>query len=59
MCYLLFRGREWTEKYVMDFQDLVASTPVGTEITKKEARFSFIQGGYIEDPDLQGNSSFL
>lgn len=43
----------------MEFQDLVASTPVGTEITKKEARFSFIQGGYIEDPDLQGNSSFL
>ncbi|PWA33893.1 aspartic peptidase A1 family [Artemisia annua] len=38
----------------MELQDLVASTPAGTETTKKEAKFSFIQGGYIEDPDLQG-----
>ncbi|PWA40899.1 Aspartic peptidase [Artemisia annua] len=53
MNYLLFRGSEWTGKYVMELQDLVASTPAGTEITKKEAKFSFIQGGYIEDPDLQ------
>ncbi|GJV70508.1 2-(3-amino-3-carboxypropyl)histidine synthase subunit 2, partial [Tanacetum coccineum] len=47
------RGSEWTGKYVMEFQDVVVSTPVGTKITEKEARFSFIQGGYIEDPDLQ------
>ena len=39
----------------MEFQDLVNSTLVGsTDISKKEARFSFIQGGYIEDPDFQG-----
>ncbi|XP_024984091.1 2-(3-amino-3-carboxypropyl)histidine synthase subunit 2 [Cynara cardunculus var. scolymus] len=47
------RGSEWTGKYVMDFQDLAASTPVGVEIPEKEARFSFLQGGYIEDPDFQ------
>ncbi|KAL4578570.1 hypothetical protein LXL04_014695 [Taraxacum kok-saghyz] len=48
------RGSEWTGKYIMEFQDLVNSTPVGsTDISKKEARFSFIQGGYIEDPDFQ------
>lgn len=48
------RGSEWTGKYIMEFRDLVASTAVGiTDIPRKEARFSFIQGGYIEDPDLQ------
>ncbi|KAF5767925.1 putative diphthamide synthesis DPH1/DPH2 [Helianthus annuus] len=49
------RGSEWTGKYVMQFQDLVASTPVGVEKSgeEEEARFSFLQGGYIEDHDLQ------
>lgn len=47
------RGSEWSGKYVMEFQDLVASTLVGTENQREEARFSFIQGGYIEDHDLQ------
>ncbi|KAI3746667.1 hypothetical protein L6452_09106 [Arctium lappa] len=47
------RGSEWTGKYVMEFQDLAASTFVGIENQEKEARFSFLQGGYIEDPDLQ------
>ncbi|KAK9060958.1 hypothetical protein SSX86_019854 [Deinandra increscens subsp. villosa] len=47
------RGSEWTGKYVMEFQDLVASAPVGMENLGEEARFSFIQGRYIEDPDLQ------
>lgn len=43
----------------MEFQDLVASSPVDIENTRDEARFSFLQGGYIEDPDLQGISSFF
>ncbi|KAI3797917.1 hypothetical protein L1987_33181 [Smallanthus sonchifolius] len=47
------RGSEWTGKYVMEFQDLVASAPAGMENLGEEARFSFLQGGYIEDPDLQ------
>ncbi|XP_076951373.1 uncharacterized protein LOC143624692 [Bidens hawaiensis] len=49
------RGSEWTGKYVMEFQDLVDSTPAGIENREEEARFSFIQGGYIEDHDLQDN----
>ncbi|KAJ9542913.1 hypothetical protein OSB04_029419 [Centaurea solstitialis] len=47
------RGSEWTGKYVMQFQDLAALTPVGVEIPEKEARFSFIQGAYVQDPDFQ------
>ncbi|KAI7744071.1 hypothetical protein M8C21_023906 [Ambrosia artemisiifolia] len=48
------RGSEWTGKYVMQFQDLVTSTPVGLENSgEDEARFSFLQGGYMEDHDLQ------
>ncbi|GKB28878.1 acid beta-fructofuranosidase 2, vacuolar-like protein [Tanacetum coccineum] len=42
------RGSEWSGKYVMEFQDLVASTTVGTKVTEKVTRISFIQGGYIE-----------
>lgn len=37
----------------MEFRDLIASTPVERE-KSKEARFSFIQGGYVEDLDQQG-----
>lgn len=37
----------------MEFRDLIASTPVERE-QSKEARFSFIQGGYVEDLDQQG-----
>ncbi|XP_071707270.1 uncharacterized protein [Rutidosis leptorrhynchoides] len=47
------RGSEWTGKYVMEFQDLVVSTPSNVENQREEARFSFLQGGYIEDPDSQ------
>nr|XP_043615219.1 2-(3-amino-3-carboxypropyl)histidine synthase subunit 2 [Erigeron canadensis] len=46
------RGSEWTGKYVMEFQDLVAPTPIGIE-NGQEARYSFFLGGYIEDHDLQ------
>lgn len=47
------RGSEWTGKYIMEFQDLVGSTLVGIDIPTKEARFSFLKGGYIQDHDLQ------
>ncbi|XP_042043952.1 2-(3-amino-3-carboxypropyl)histidine synthase subunit 2-like [Salvia splendens] len=46
------RGSQWTGAYVMEFRDLIASTPVERE-QSKEARFSFIQGGYVEDLDQQ------
>ncbi|KAL3507051.1 hypothetical protein ACH5RR_032433 [Cinchona calisaya] len=46
------RGSEWTGAYVMEFQDVIASHTV--EVKKEsEARFSFLQGGYVEDFDLQ------
>lgn len=38
----------------MEFQQLISSTQTGVRSPSKEARFSFIQGGYVEDSDLQG-----
>lgn len=38
----------------MEFRDLIASTPSVEREQSEEARFSFIQGGYVEDLDLQG-----
>lgn len=49
------RGTEWTGAYVMEFQELISSTPVEVRSPSNEARFSFIRGGYVEDSDLQGN----
>ncbi|KAI3448705.1 hypothetical protein Pfo_005370 [Paulownia fortunei] len=49
----LDRGRQWTGAYVMEFRDLLASTPSVARGQSEEARFSFIQGGYVEDLDLQ------
>lgn len=39
----------------MDFRDLINSSPVDSRSQSEEARFSFIQGGYVED-DGQGRS---
>lgn len=55
--HCLPRDAEWTGAYVMEFQQLISSTPVEVRSPSKEARFSFIHGGYVEDSDLQG--SFL
>ncbi|XP_042501295.1 2-(3-amino-3-carboxypropyl)histidine synthase subunit 2 isoform X2 [Macadamia integrifolia] len=46
------RGSQWTGEYVMEFRDLIAypSPQVGAKL---EARFSFLQGGYMEDLELQ------
>lgn len=38
----------------MEFKDLIASTPSIEREQSKEARFSFIQGGYVEDLDVEG-----
>lgn len=48
------RGSQWTGAYVMEFRDLIASTPSVEKEQSEEARFSFIQGGYVEDLDQQG-----
>lgn len=41
---------------MMEFQNLIASCPaeVGQTEQEAEARFSFLQGGYVEDYDLRG-----
>ena len=41
----------------MEFRDLISSSPLEVKNQSEEARFSFLQGGYIEDFDLKG--SFL
>ncbi len=38
----------------MEFRDLINSSPVEAKDTSEEARFSFMQGRYVEDFDLQG-----
>ncbi|XP_071914293.1 uncharacterized protein [Coffea arabica] len=46
------RGSQWTGAYSMEFQDVVASQPAEVE-DEAESRFSFFQGGYVEDFKLQ------
>ncbi|KAJ6817555.1 diphthamide biosynthesis protein 2 isoform X1 [Iris pallida] len=43
------RGRQWTGEYVMSFSDLLGSTSLEAVGGIDEARFSFLQGGYMED----------
>ncbi|XP_073065992.1 uncharacterized protein [Primulina eburnea] len=47
------RGSQWTGGYVMEFHSLIGSTPVKAREQPEEARFSFLQGGYVEDLELQ------
>ncbi|XP_034680154.1 2-(3-amino-3-carboxypropyl)histidine synthase subunit 2-like [Vitis riparia] len=47
------RGSQWTGAYVMEFRDLISSSPVEVRNQSEEARFSFLQGGYVEDFDLK------
>ncbi|XP_011098024.1 2-(3-amino-3-carboxypropyl)histidine synthase subunit 2 [Sesamum indicum] len=51
----LDRGSQWTGAYVVEFQDLIGSTPSLTREQSEEARFSFLQGTYVEDLDLSDN----
>ncbi|XP_016457523.1 uncharacterized protein LOC107781343 [Nicotiana tabacum] len=46
------RGSEWTGAYVTEFRDLITSSPMEVK-DRSEARFSFIQGGYVEDFEQQ------
>ncbi|XP_020532590.1 2-(3-amino-3-carboxypropyl)histidine synthase subunit 2 isoform X2 [Jatropha curcas] len=47
------RGSLWTGEYVMEFRDLINSSPAEARNNSEEARFSFMQGRYVEDFDLQ------
>ncbi|KAK4476687.1 hypothetical protein RD792_015847 [Penstemon davidsonii] len=51
----LDRGSQWTGEYVLEFQDLIASTSIERELSE-EARFSFFEGGYVEDLNLRENN---
>ncbi|KAK9159570.1 hypothetical protein Syun_005911 [Stephania yunnanensis] len=44
------RGSQWTGAYMLEFRNLVASSQEDDSDTE-EARFSFLQGGYVEDHD--------
>ncbi|OMO49460.1 Diphthamide synthesis, DPH1/DPH2 [Corchorus olitorius] len=48
-------GSDWTGKYVMEFRDLISSSPLEVTNQPEEARFSFLKGGYVEDFELQEN----
>ncbi|XP_028103535.1 uncharacterized protein LOC114302689 [Camellia sinensis] len=43
---------KWTGAYVMEFHNLMTSFPMELRDQLEEARFSFLQGGYIEDFEL-------
>ncbi|KAL3752691.1 hypothetical protein ACJRO7_000144 [Eucalyptus globulus] len=47
-------GSQWTGEYVMEFRDLVTSSPEEVRKPSEEARFSFLKGGYVEDQNLDG-----
>lgn len=49
------RDSHWTGAYVMEFRDLINSSLAEARSHSKEARFSFLQGGYVEDFDTQEN----
>ncbi|POO02012.1 Diphthamide synthesis DHP [Trema orientale] len=53
---LAFNRGQWTGAYVMEFQDLINSSLMESQRHSKEARFSFLQGGYVEDFDVQENN---
>ncbi|KAK6940067.1 Diphthamide synthesis DPH1/DPH2 [Dillenia turbinata] len=46
-------GSQWTGTYVMEFRNLISSSPVEPGKLSEEARFSFLKGGYVEDVDIQ------
>ncbi|KAL7184422.1 hypothetical protein ACSBR2_026557 [Camellia fascicularis] len=47
------RGSQWTGAYVMEFHNLMTSFPMELRDHLEEARFSFLQGGYVEDFELE------
>ncbi|KAK4743991.1 hypothetical protein SAY87_010303 [Trapa incisa] len=49
-------GSQWTGEYVMDFRDMIDLPPFeGGRKPSEEARFSFVQGCYVEDQNMQDN----
>ena len=52
----VFRGREWTGEYLLDFKDLITLEKQEVASTAEEAHFPFIKGVYVEDNCPQGTS---
>ncbi|XP_038877053.1 2-(3-amino-3-carboxypropyl)histidine synthase subunit 2 isoform X1 [Benincasa hispida] len=50
------RGSRWTGAYIMEFQDLVDFSTPKEGNQSDEARYSFLQGGYVEDWNSQENT---
>ncbi|XP_057957989.1 uncharacterized protein LOC131150926 isoform X2 [Malania oleifera] len=50
------RGSQWTGAYVMEFRDLITAPSFEFKNDQSEgARFSFFQGGYVDNLDFQEN----
>ncbi|XP_061359814.1 uncharacterized protein LOC133303862 [Gastrolobium bilobum] len=49
------RGSQWTGAYALEFGDLINLPQVEVGNQEEEARFSFLQGGYVEDFENQEN----
>ncbi|KAF3789919.1 Diphthamide biosynthesis protein 2 [Nymphaea thermarum] len=55
------RGSEWTGEYIMEFQKLMTYSHQEVKSKVEGARYSFLNGGYVEDleeneEELDGNS---
>ncbi|KAJ8774766.1 hypothetical protein K2173_017212 [Erythroxylum novogranatense] len=50
------RGSQWTGAYVITFQDLMISNPVEINNHSEEARFSLVEGRYVEDFESSENN---
>ncbi|GMH30676.1 hypothetical protein Nepgr_032519 [Nepenthes gracilis] len=49
------RGSQWTGAYTMEFGSLI-NLPFESQVYSNEARFSFFQGGYVEEQDEKDKS---
>lgn len=51
------RGSQWTGAYTMEFRDLMNLPSFEAENEVDEPRFSFLQGGYVEEQDHEENAN--
>ncbi|KAL9231926.1 hypothetical protein vseg_007084 [Gypsophila vaccaria] len=49
------RGSSWTGEYTMEFRDLINTPSSETETNLAEPRYSFFEGGYVEEHDHEEN----
>lgn len=51
------RGSQWTGAYTMEFRDLINSPSFQSQNEVDEPRFSFFQGGYVDEQDHEENGN--